>query len=95
MSNPLCYTRRMKNMKNETKRYVVELGGVSHDERGYLRGEQRTNGSRVYEWVPLFECTCFASAKAAIECFKESGLFGGVLIETGMGFANWKTVKTI
>ena len=68
-------------------RYVVELGGVSYDERGYLRmnttkllGEEPKTS---YKWSDLRNATQFYTKGAAREAADKSGLDGfKVLIKT-------------
>ena len=66
-------------MMNEI-RYVVEKGGVSHDERGYIRYDF-TNllGGKVkhrFCWSDLRNATQFISEDRAREMAEESGLTG-------------------
>ena len=68
-------------------RYVVELGGVSYDERGYLRGnvtkllgeESKTS----YKWTDLRNATQFYTEAAARKAASKSDLDGfKVIIKT-------------
>ena len=68
-------------------RYVVELGGVSYDERGYLRSnttkllgkEPKTS----YTWTDLRNATQFYTEAAARRAASDSGLDGfKVIIKT-------------
>ena len=61
-------------------RYIVELGGVSYDERGYLRhhwskllGEEYKSW---YKWSDLRNATQFISEDAARSAADKSGLDG-------------------
>ena len=61
-------------------RYVVELGGVSHDERGYLRsntvqllGEKPKTS---HKWTDLRNATQFYTVEAAREAASRSDLDG-------------------
>ena len=61
-------------------RYVVELGGVSYDERGYLRGNTtRLLGEEPktsYKWSDLRNATQFYTEEAARTMAAKSGLDG-------------------
>jgi hypothetical protein len=61
-------------------RYVVELGGVSYDERGYLRGNTtRLLGERPetnYTWTNLRNATQFYTEEAARSAASRSSLDG-------------------
>ena len=66
--------------------YVVELGGVSHEERGYLRMVINENDANLREgkWGSLKYATQFPTEKDAIDSFHDSGIFGsGVIYRTG------------
>ena len=67
-------------------KYVIEKGGVSHEERGYLRSK---------DWVSLYRARKFKSEQDAISAYKASDLVGGVLIRTDKEFDTWKTLYTI
>ena len=66
--------------------YVIERGGVSYEERGYLRGKN---------WVSLYSARKFRDEAAALDAYKVSGLMGGVLIRTDKDFDIWETIRTI
>ena len=61
-------------------RYVVELGGVSYDERGYLRvNTKKLLGEKPatnYTWSDLRNATQFYTAEAARTAADKSGLDG-------------------
>ena len=68
-------------------RYVVELGGVSYDERGYLRSNTtRLLGERPkikYSWSDLRNATQYYTEMAARAAAELSGLDGmKVVIKT-------------
>ena len=68
-------------------RYVVELGGVSWDERGYLRGNvTRLLGEEPktsYKWTDLRNATQFYTEAAARKAASKSDLDGfKVIIKT-------------
>ena len=65
--------------------YVVELGGVSHEERGYLKMVINENDANLREgkWGSLKYATQFTTEKDAIGSFHDSGIFGpGVIYRT-------------
>ena len=66
--------------------YVIERGGVSYEERGYLRGKG---------WASLHRARKFRDERTALDAYKASGLVGGVLIRTDKDFNIWKTMYTI
>jgi hypothetical protein len=66
--------------------YVIERGGVSYEERGYLRGKG---------WVSLYRARKFRDEAAAITAYKASGIVGGVLIRTDKDLDIWETMYTI
>ena len=75
--------------------YVVELGGVSTEERGYLTMVINENDAnlRCGKWASLKYATQFPTEKEAIDAFHDSGVFGGgVVYKTGafndMSFAD-------
>ena len=61
-------------------RYVVELGGVSYDERGYLRSNTTKllgeESKTSYKWSDLRNATQFYTEEAARKVAAESGLDG-------------------
>ena len=61
-------------------RYVVELGGVSHDERGYLRMNTTTilgkEPETNYKWTDLRNATQFYTEEIARRFASASGLDG-------------------
>ena len=82
------------------ERYIVERGGVSHDERGYLRRSWcKLLGlptTEKLEWTSrTINATAYYTEKAAVKAFRRSGLDGGVLIKTDTDFRNWQTCYTI
>ena len=81
------------------ERYVVERGGVSYDERGYLRHEwTKLLGEEYkswYKWSDLRNCEAFYTEEGAVKAYKKSGLDGGVLIKTDTDFKEWTTQYTI
>ena len=81
-------------------RYIVERGGVSHDERGYLRREWckllGTPMTEKFIWARGYmNATTYYTEDTAVKEFKRSGLDGGVLIKTDESFSNWQTCYTI
>jgi len=66
--------------------YVIERGGVSIEERGYMRGK---------DWVSLYRARKFRDEATALDAYKASGLDGGVLIQTDKDFDVWVTLRTI
>ena len=66
--------------------YVIERGGVSIDERGYLGGSH---------WRPLNKADRYMTEDAALAGYKKSALDGGVLIKTDTEFKQWLTEYTI
>jgi len=64
---------------------AVELGGVSHEERGYLRMVINENDANLRQgkWGRLKYATQFPTEKEAIDSFHDSGIFGlGVIYRT-------------
>ena len=62
-------------------RYMVELGGVSYDERGYLRGKK---------WTTWKAGTRYKTKEAAVEAYKKSGVYGpGVIYKTYAKGHSW------
>jgi hypothetical protein len=66
---------------NETGfRYVVELGGVSYDERGYLRSNTTKllgeESKTSYKWSDLRNATQFYTEQGARQVAAKSGLDG-------------------
>ena len=57
-------------------RYVVEKGGVSYDERGYLRLGRYSDGSGYSKWSDLRNATQFITEYGARKCAEQSGLDG-------------------
>ena len=61
-------------------RYVVELGGVSYDERGYLRSQYTKllgqEPKTSYKWSDLRNATQFYTEQGARQVATESGLDG-------------------
>jgi len=81
-------------------RYIVERGGVSYDERGYLRRSWcKLLGSPLtekFEWtLGVYNATTYYTEEAAVKAFKESGLDGGVLVKTDTETNHWQTCYTI
>ena len=81
-------------------RYVIERGGVSHEERGYLRRSWckllGSPATEKFEWVSSYiNATTYYDADIATKEYNRSGLYGGVLIKTDTEFASWKTCHTI
>tara|TARA_Y100000310_G_C20202982_1_gene587787 strand:+ start:217 stop:531 length:315 start_codon:yes stop_codon:yes gene_type:complete len=75
------------NVKELGFRYVVEKGGVSYDERGYLRYDfTKLLGEDIkhrFSWSNLRNATQFYTEKRAREMAEESGLDGmKVVIKT-------------
>ncbi len=66
--------------------YVIERGGVSHDERGYMRGK---------DWVSLYGARKFRDERTALDAYKASDLVGGVLIRTDKAYDTWQIMYTI
>tara|TARA_Y100000310_G_scaffold298862_1_gene333193 strand:- start:198 stop:407 length:210 start_codon:yes stop_codon:yes gene_type:complete len=66
--------------------YVIERGGVSHDERGYMRGKG---------WASLYRARKFRDERTALDAYKASGLEGGVLIRTDRAYDTWDVMYTI
>ena len=65
--------------------YVVELGGVSHEERGYVKMVINENDANLREgkWGSLKYATQFTTEKDAIDSFHDSGIFGlGIIYQT-------------
>jgi hypothetical protein len=80
----------------DNKRYIVELSGVSWDERGYLKLGRHVTGAGVSKWAGLSRATKFLTESAAVESFKQSGLDGpGALIKTDIWLKEWSTQYTI
>ena len=82
-------------------RYLVELGGVSYDERGYLRRNySKLLGEEAkvsWEWSSMINAEQFYSEQAAIEAFKKSNLDGpGVVYQPHQEDRElWKCCGTI
>jgi hypothetical protein len=61
-------------------RYIVELGGVSYDERGYLRSNTTKllgeESKTSYKWSNLRNATQFYTEEAARKIAIKSGLDG-------------------
>jgi hypothetical protein len=61
-------------------RYIIELGGVSYDERGYLRSNHTKllgeDPKTSYKWSDLRNATQFYTEQGARESAAESGLDG-------------------
>ena len=75
------------NVKELGFRYVVEKGGVSYDERGYIRYDfTKLLGKDIvhrFSWSDLRNATQFTSEERAREMAEESGLDGyKVVIKT-------------
>jgi len=75
------------NVRELGFRYVVELGGVSYDERGYLRSQYSKllgeEPKTSYKWSDLRNATQFYTEGAARQAADKSGLDGPkVLIKT-------------
>ena len=75
------------NVRELGFRYVVELGGVSYDERGYLRSQYTKllgeESKTSYKWSDLRNATQFYTEEAARKAADKSGLDGfKVLIKT-------------
>ena len=66
--------------------YVIERGGVSYEERGYMRGKN---------WASLYGARKFRDEATALDAYKASGLVGGVLIRTDKDLDIWETIRTI
>ena len=66
--------------------YVIERGGVSIDERGYLGGSH---------WRSLNKADRYMTEDVAVATYKKTALDGGVLIKTDSEFKQWTTQYTI
>ena len=64
------------NVNEFGQRYVVELGGVSYDERGYLRLGRYSDGAGYSKWSTLRNATQFYTEEAARKSAEQSGLDG-------------------
>jgi hypothetical protein len=77
----------MMNVRELGFRYIVELGGVSYDERGYLRSNTTKllgeEAETKYNWSDLRNATQFYTEEAARKIATVSGLDGlKVVIKT-------------
>ncbi len=66
----------MMNEIERDVRYVVEKGGVPHDERGYLRLGRYSDGAGYSKWSDLRNATQFVTEEAARQSAEQSDLDG-------------------
>jgi len=77
------YNYCMMNEIERDIRYIVEKGGVSYDERGYIRLGRYSDGAGYSKWTDLRNATQFYTEEAARHSAEQSGLDGmKVIIKT-------------
>ena len=64
------------NVNDLGQRYVVELGGVEYDQRGYLRLGRYSDGAGYSKWSTLRNATQFITEYGARQSAEQSGLDG-------------------